>query len=451
MPRTGERLTVRFTDLTPDGAALARVGPATLSVPFGVPGEDALVEVTRGGRRAEGRLVALLRKSADVTPARCPHFGRCGGCQWQHLVPDAQRRLKTRLVRDFLKEHAGVRRDLVAEAIGGEVWAYRSVLRATVGAREGRAVVGFHVAGGARVVDVAACPVQHPANEAILHAVRRAVRALGWPPYDRSTGQGLVRGALGLAARATGEALLVLSTARALPDPTALVHALLDRVPGLVGILHTVQPAPTPELLGPRVRLLWGRAYVEDEIAGYRVRLRPEGDLPPNAGALPLLLDAILRLAAPGADDVVVDLHASTPLAALALAGRAQVAIGLVGSRRLLDDHRAAAAANGVANAVFMARAPRAYLVRAAARGRRPHVALVESRGPGLDPAVVEAVAACGIPRVVSVARSLAACAHDLHAWQQAGYRVERVCPVDLLPHTSHVHVVVGLRRAGGA
>jgi 23S rRNA (uracil1939-C5)-methyltransferase len=392
--------------------------------------------------------VALLRKSADVTPARCQHFGRCGGCQWQHLVPDAQRRLKTRLVRDYLKEHAGLRRDLVADAIGGAAWAYRGVLRATVAAREGRAVVGFHTAGGERVVDVAACPVQHPANEAIIHAVRRAVRALGWPPYDRSTGRGLVRGVVGLAAFATGEALVVLSTARALPDPTALVHALIDRVPGLVGILHTIQPAPTLALLGRRVRLLWGRAYIEDEVAGYRVRLRPEADLPPNPGALPVLLDVIARLAAPGARDAVLDLYAATPLPVLVLAGRAQVATGLVADRRLLEDHRVAAASNGVPNAVFVARDPLRYLARLAARGRTPQVALVESRGPGLDPALVEAAAACGVPRVVSVARSLAACAHDLGAWQRAGYRVERLQPVDLLPHTSHVHVVAELRRA---
>ncbi|MDR7482165.1 MAG: 23S rRNA (uracil(1939)-C(5))-methyltransferase RlmD [Armatimonadota bacterium] len=447
MPRAGERLTVRFTGLTIDGAAIARVGPATVSVPFGVPGEDALVEVTRGGRRAEGRLVALLRKSADVTPARCQHFGRCGGCQWQHLIPDAQRRLKTRLVRDFLKEHAGLRRDLVAETVGGEAWAYRSVLRATVATREGRAVVGFHTAGGTRVVDVAACPVQHPANEAILHAVRRAVRGLRWPPYDRTTGQGLVRGVLGLAAFATGEALLVVSTARALPDPTALVHALIDRVPGLVGILHTIQPAPTLELLGKRVRLLWGRAYIEDEVAGYRLRLRSDGDLPPNPGALRLLLDAIVRLAAPGPRDAVLDLHASTPLPALALAGQAQVATGLVPGRRLLEDYRAAAASNGVPNAVFVAGDPVRYLARLTARGRTPQVVLAESRGVGLEPALVAAVAGCGVPRVVSVTRSLAACAHDLAAWQRAGYRVEHLQPVDLLPHTSHVHVVASLHR----
>ena len=226
-PHVGERLTVRFSAVAPDGSALAHVGTALLSVPFGVPGEDAVVEVVRGGRRAQGRLVALLRKSPDVVRPRCSHFGRCGGCQWQHLLPEAQRRLKTRLVKDYLKDHADVRRDLVRDTVGGgEAWAYRNVVRAVFAEREGVAVVGYHAGGTSRVFDVAECPVQHPANEAILRAARHAARTLGLPVYDRATGAGLLRGVVGLVSFATGEALLTLSTTAPLVNPTDVVHEI---------------------------------------------------------------------------------------------------------------------------------------------------------------------------------------------------------------------------------
>ncbi len=443
----GERLTVHFSAIAPNGWAVAHLGPVTVSVPFGVPGEDAIVEVIKSGRRAEARLIALLRKSSDVIQARCRHFGRCGGCQWQHLTPQLQRRLKTRLTKDFLKQYADVPRDLVAETVGGDAWAYRNAVRAVFAERDGVAVVGFHAAGSAHVLDIAECPVQHPSNEALLHAARHAVRALGLPVYDQSTRTGLIRGMLGLVSFTTGQALLTLSTAAALRNPTDVVHALIDRVPGLVGILSTVQPKPSSDLLGPRVRLLWGRDSVEEEIAGFRMRLRPTTDLPANPRATSLLVDAVVAAAAMRPDETAFDLAAATPLMVFGLAGFAGGVTGVVSTRQEMADAREAAEWNGITNAAFSAGDPLRVLAKAAAH-HRPDAVVVTAQGPGLDPAIAEAVAAARVPRVVYLARSLSTCARDLVRWRQAGYQVISVQPVDLLPQTSHVHLVVALRRS---
>lgn len=442
----GERLTVRLSAVGPNGVAVARLGPVVLSVPFGVPGEEAVVEVTKGGRRAQGRLVALLRKSASTVAARCPHFGRCGGCQWQHLVPEAQRRLKTALVKDFLKEHAGVQRDIVREAVGGEVWAYRTTLSAAFAKRGGVTVAGYRAAASEHVIDISGCPVQHPTNEAILHTVRSAVRALGLPIHDRTSGTGLMRGVLGLVSFATGEALLTLSIARPLRDTAPLVHALVGRVPGLVGILSTVQPGPAPELLGRRLRLLWGRESIVEEVAGLRFVLRPATEVPPNPNAMPLVLDAVRQAAALGTSETALDLTASTPLLALALSRDSALVIGVTPDRQAMADGWQAAEWNGIANAVFYARSPFRVLSRLTGRDR-PHVVVVTARGPGLDEALVQAVAAAGIPRVAYLARSLATCAGDLIRWRQAGYQAVAIQPVDVLPQTRHVHLVVTLLR----
>lgn len=444
----GERITVRFSAVDPDGAAVARLGVVHLSVPFGVPGEEAIVEVTKGGRRAQGRLVALVRKVPDIVRARCQHFGRCGGCQWQHLVLDAQRRIKTRLVKDYLKEHAGVWRDLVADVLGAAPWHYRSTLRAVFGERQGVAIIGYHVSGEPRVLDIAECPVQHPANEAMLRAARHMGRSLNLPVYDRETGRGLLRGIVGVASFASGEALLTLSTAAVVPDPSAVVRAMLDRVPGLVGILHTVQPHPTLELLGPRLRLLWGRDHVEDEIAGFRLRVRPTSELPPNPAAAGALVDAVRRAADLRREDIAFDWSATHPLFVLAMAQDTDSSTGVTPTRRGLGDARDAAAINGITNAIFYARDPLGVFNRYVARGRRPTVVVVTAEGQGLAPETIGAIAAARVPRVVYMARSLAVCARDLRRWEEAGYRLRGVYPIDLLPQTSHIFCVAALRHA---
>jgi 23S rRNA (uracil1939-C5)-methyltransferase len=444
--RSGERVTVKFSGVDLDGSATARVGAGRLSVPFGVPGEEAVVEITRGGRWAEGRLVALLRKSADVQPARCRHFGRCGGCQWQHMSADLQRRTKTRLVKDYLKEHADLRRDLVAETLAGEPWAYRNSLRAVFSERGGEIILGYRAGGADRVLDIVECPVQHGGNEAMLRAAKDAVSNLRLPIYDRQTGTGQVRGILGLASFSTGQTLLTISTTVPPPDPTAVVHALIDRVPGLVGILNTVQPGPAPDLLGTRLHLLWGRDHVEDEIAGFRVRLRPTTQLPANTPAMKALVDAIVSAAQMRPRHVALDMAAQTPAVTLALAQAGDGATGVVSGRRHIEDAWDAARWNGVPNALFTAHEPVGVLA-ALAEHRRPDVVVVTAHGPGVAGMVIDSLVSAGVPRVVYVARSLATCARDLGAWRTAGYSPVSVQPVDLLPQTSHVHLVVALRR----
>ncbi len=444
----GQRLHVHFSAVAPDGAAVARLGAATVLVPFAIPGEDAVIEITEGGRRARGRLVVVRRKSAHSVEPRCPHFGRCGGCQWQHVSLEAQRIMKTGLVRDHLKEHAGVRRDLVRPAVGGGAWAYRSTMQAICAARDGALAVGFHSAAGERVVDVSACPVQHPANEAMLTAVREALRSLRMEPYDRSTGAGLVRGVAGLSSFSTGEALLTLSTSAPIPDRSAVVRCLLDRVPGLVGILSAVRRPGAGDLLGQRQRLLWGRGEVEEEVAGFRLRLRPSTGLPANKPAAGHLVEAVLAAAALSGGEVALDMSAANPLVTLALAGRAESAVGASADRRAAGDGRSAAERNGVVNALFSARDGASVLSGMAVRRRRPALVVVGAEGPGLEARVIRAVVLAETPRLVYMARSLSTCARDLVRLRQAGYAVVGVQPVDLLPHTSHVHLVAGLRRA---
>src|SRR2546430_10071297 len=97
--RAGQKLTLSFRSLNLDGAGVAVAGPLRVAVPFALPGEEAIVEITRGGRRPEGKIVSLVRKSAHAAVPQCRHFGVCGGCQWQHLSYAAQLEHKTRLVR----------------------------------------------------------------------------------------------------------------------------------------------------------------------------------------------------------------------------------------------------------------------------------------------------------------------------------------------------------------
>lgn len=448
--RAGQRVTVRFEALDLEGLAVGQVGDVLVFAPYGIPGEEAVVEITEATRfRARGKIISILRKSPDVAPIQCRHFGRCGGCQWQHITYPVQLRYKTRLVKEYLKEALDLRRDLVREALpSNPIWGYRNLLVATFQDREGQVVLGFHALGGGRVVAIQECPVQHPANVAILKAALDAVVQLGLPIYNPQTRKGSVRGIIGMSSFATGEAMMVLCLKSRIEDPQAFVRAVLDRVPGLVSVMMTVQRSPTLEMKGPRVSLLWGKPYIEEEIAGITLRLGPTSSLPPNPPLLPTLLQVVERQLDLAGEETVVEPYAGTGVLSFSLARVARRVIGIV-PKDQLQLARESAGLNGAFNCTLYTRDPARVLAKLKGQGLTKPFAVLSPPGKGAPPEVIRALVDLGVPRLVYLGRSLPSLARDVGLFQAEGYAVREVQPIDILPHTSHLVSAVRLDRVG--
>lgn len=452
MLRVGQKATLRFSEMDLDGAAVASTGAQHIAVPFAIPGEEALVEITRGGRKAEGKIVTIIRKAAETAPPRCRHFGRCGGCQWQHIPYEAQLRYKTAVVRHALAPLLRGSDASVHDAVGASPWEYRNRIQAAFDIRADRIVAGYYAMRGPEqangedrlIINVQECPIQHGDNVRLLAAAREVVTELGWPIYDRRTGGGLVRGMIGQVGFHSGEAMVVLSTAGEVPDRMALVHAVRRRVLNLTSLLLSVQPAHTPELLG-RILLLWGRPYIEDEIAGLALRLYASAAVPPNPRALPLWLQAIAHAAEVSKDAAVFDAACEEGLVPVSLARRASRVVGVAPDRDAMHRAWENARLNDVDNAVFYTRAPQGVLAKLRERGERFDSLVLIPRGSPAPPALFAEAQRSGVRRVVCASHSPVRLAADLRTAVGAGFRLIQVQPVDLLPQTSRIHCVATL------
>lgn len=441
----GQKVTLKFRGVNLEGAGVAAALRQLVVVPFALPDEEAVVEITAMGRRqAQGKIVTLLRKSPDAVEARCRHFGRCGGCQWQHLSYPAQLQQKTRLVRDHLAANADVLPDLVRETVGAQPWTYRNRIQATFAERRDRVVGGYYALGDRTIINVQECPIQQSANVALLQRARDVIAGTGWPIYDPARGRGLIRGVIGQVGMASGEVMLVLCTTAELPDRMAFVRAVRDRLEGVVSILLSVQPRHTPELLG-RLHLLWGRMFVDDIVVGVRLRLYATPAIPPNPQALPLWVEAIRHAAGLNAGPTVIDVACEEGFVPLALAQGAARIIGIAPDREAMRRAWENARLNGIDTCLFYTRDPAGVLTKLRAKGEQADVVLVTARGRPTPPAVFAAAHALGARRLVCAAYSLTLLEADLKSALSMGYRVTEVQPVDLLPQTSRVHCVAQL------
>jgi 23S rRNA (uracil1939-C5)-methyltransferase len=311
--------------------------------------------------------------------------------------------------------------------------------------RGDRLVAGFHVSGGdLRVINVRECPIQNSANVGALDAARAALVDLDWPVFEPATGRGLIRGFIVQHAVRTDEVMVVLSAVRDIPDRMAAVRAIRDRIPELRSLMLSIVPRRRPELLG-RLQLLWGRDHLEDEVAEIRVRRYPTASIPPNAGAMPAWVEAVAEALRLGGSEAVLDTACEDGFMAVALARRAARVIGIAPDRTAM--HRAwdTAAQNSITTCVFYTRAPERVLEKLHARGERLDAALVTSRENPAGPGLFELLARSGARRLAITGSSLPLLVADLQTAAGAGYQLETVRPVDLLPQTSRIHCVAQL------
>ena len=120
----GERFEVRVERVAHGGFCVGRHEGRAVFVRHALPGELVVAEVTEGheqDRYLRADAVEVLEPSPDrvVAPCRYAGPGRCGGCDWQHATPEAQRRLKAEVVREQLQRLAGIEREVEVEAVPG--------------------------------------------------------------------------------------------------------------------------------------------------------------------------------------------------------------------------------------------------------------------------------------------------------------------------------------------
>lgn len=170
-PLVGKQIPLVIERLSYGGDGVGHYGGKVVFVPYSAPGDELIVVLTEDRLRyARGTVVTKQKLSAERTEPRCPVFGECGGCQWQHLSYPAQCQHKETIFRETLTHVGGIATPNVEPIISArQPWGYRERIRLKVD-REGK--VGFYAAGTHRVVSFTSCAVAHPGLNEFLQKMK---------------------------------------------------------------------------------------------------------------------------------------------------------------------------------------------------------------------------------------------------------------------------------------
>ncbi len=450
--RKGARYQLEISGLGHSGEGVARADNFTVFVEDGLPGDTVTAVVTEVKKNyGRAKLVQVDKPSPYRITPQCSVHASCGGCQLQTFDYSRQLEWKQRRVEEEITRIGGLAGVTVLPVIGMDTpFAYRNKAQYPVQKdAEGRIVLGFYAKGTHKVVEAPqGCFIDHPLNTKAIRAAAFLLNQLNASVYDEQTGVGLFRHIVARTSAARGEVMLVLVTnGMEIPQQQQLLSSLREAVPELVSIAQNINTANTNVIFGRETKLLWGRPTIQDTIGHLTFEISPRSFFQVNPVQTEVLYQKAKEYAGLSGIETVVDGYCGIGTIALFVADQAERVIGIEDVPEAIADAKRNAAYNDIDNAEFFADRVETRLPALVESGLRPDVVILDPPRRGVDPAVLDAVAAAGVSRLVYVSCNPSSLARDLAYLDRVGYETRMVQPVDMFPHTSHVECVVLLER----
>ena len=447
-----------------EGKALAHVDGQVVFVPFAVPGDVVDILVYKKKKNyMEGRIERIVTPSPERLEPFCPHFGVCGGCRWQPLPYPRQLEAKRRQVYDQLVrighlDVPGIEPTLPSKQT---LW-YRNKLEFTASSKRWiyededpealtdaqRCGLGFHVGKFFdKVLDIERCCLQaDPSNDIRLFIKRRAVE-MGLPFYDIRANEGYLRNII---IRSTREGAVMLIVVFAYDDPATREPLLRDTAaafPQISSLYYVINSKLNDSITDRQCILFSGNEAIFESMEGLRFKIGPKSFYQTNTAQACELYRVTREFAALTGSEVVYDLYTGTGTIAQFVSGQASRVIGIEYVPEAIEDARENARENGIDNCEFFAGDMKDILTSSfiAAHGR-PDVIILDPPRAGIHPDVAKVILEAAPARIVYVSCNPASQARDL-ALLADSYRITRVQPVDMFPHTQHVENVCALQR----
>jgi 23S rRNA (uracil1939-C5)-methyltransferase len=385
-----EVVTLRPSHLVVGGAALARDSTGrVVFVDGALPDETVSVELQAVKKDfARARVVEILEPSIDRTEPACEAWHRgCGGCDWQHIRPEAQLELKAEIVFEALSRMGRIHQPRMFLGASVQPWGYRTTVRLAVSAQGN---VGFRSRRSHDVVEIDNCPVAHP----IINEMIAAVRVVG--------------------------------------DSEVILRV------GIASQQATASSRRSGDILGLAEATGYGlQAVVHEDVAGVSLRVSSGSFFQASPQAGDLLVEAVGRAVAD------LDLSSATLVDAYGGIGLFAATVGRAAARVVVVEASASSCGDAVAN--LADRGADAAIVHVRMEDWSPEPAAVVIADParsGLDKVGAARIAETGAPRIVLISCDPASLARDTVLLRALGYQHRYSEVLDLFPNTSHIEVV---------
>lgn len=455
---------VEIIDVAAEGKSIAKVDGMTVFVPFVVPGDVVDIQLTRKRSSfAEGRVVRFTKQSENRIEPFCEYFGTCGGCKWQMLPYEEQIRFKQKQVVDNLTRIGKVELPEISPILGApDTKFYRNKLEFTFSNKRWLTEseissdreftqmngLGFHIPGMFdKVLDIEKCWLMDDLSNRIRNSVREFCLRNDFSFFDIRNQNGLLRTMI-VRNSSIGEWMVIISFYDDDEEKREkLLNHIADSFPQITSLQYVVNQKGN-DTIGDLDVIVWkGEDCIYEEMEGLRFKIGPKSFYQTNSKQAYHLYQVAREFAGLTGTELVYDLYTGTGTIANFVAHDAKRVIGIEYVEEAIEDAKVNAQINNIGNTFFFAGDMKDILDEEfIAEHGRPEVIITDPPRAGMHDDVVKTILFADPLRIVYVSCNPATQARDLNLLDPK-YRVTRVQPVDMFPHTHHVENVVLLER----
>ena len=459
---------IEITGVAAEGKALVRINDIVTFVPNCVPGDIVDLQITKKKHSfMEAKVLRVVKPSKVRCEARCKHFGVCGGCKWQILPYEEQLKFKQQQIVDNLTRIGKIELPEISPILGSKhIYEYRNKLEFTCAEKrwfpwevieaaggldkiDSSYGLGFHIPGAFdKVLDIEECHLMPDINNEIRNSVREYARAHNLTFYNEHTHEGLLR-TLILRNNHKGELMLIVCFGEPIANHQSQITQFLEflhkEFKEIISLLYVENLKFNDTIGDQEVHVYFGQDHIIEEMEDLRFKVGPKSFYQTNTEQAYNLYKVARDFAELTGNELVYDLYTGTGTIANFVSHQARQVIGIEYVPEAIEDAKVNSMINNIENTLFFAGDMKDILNDDfIAKYGKPDVIITDPPRAGMHEDVVNVILNAAPKRIVYVSCNPATQARDL-ALLDAKYRVTKVQPVDMFPHTQHVENVVQL------
>lgn len=451
---------VEIFDIAEDGKGVGRLDELVVFVEKAIPGDLVDVEVYKKKKNfAEARVKNLRSSSKHRVEAFCDHFGICGGCKWQHMDYHAQLEFKQLAVKNALGRIGKLEVSHMESILpSAKTRYYRNKLEFTFSNKkwltsldqeQGEAdmsALGFHIPGRFdKILDIEHCYLQGGLSNEIRNSIGAFTRKMQLPYYDLKQHEGALRNLI-IRTTSIGELMVIVVFAYIDEvDIERTMQFVKESFPSIDSLLYVVNQKKNDTIFDQEIHCYSGRDHIFEEMEGLKFKVGAKSFYQTNSEQAYELYKITREFAGFTGNELVYDLYTGAGTIANFVARHVKEVIGVEYVPTAIEDAVINSQLNGIDNTKFYAGDMKDILTAEFVEIHgKPDVVITDPPRAGMHADVVRRLLEMEAPKIVYVSCNAATQARDL-ALLSEKYKVDRIKPVDMFPHTQHVENVVAL------
>ena len=285
--------------------------------------------------------------------------------------------------------------------------------------------------------------IQDPVIDQVIVALRDLLRRYDLKPYDEKEQSGLIRNLVVRRGHHSGEIMVILVTTRPkIFRVEQLIEQVIKQFPEIVSVMQNINDQNTNAIFGKEWRVLYGQDYITDQMLGNSFQISGPAFYQVNTEMAEKLYQTAIDFAELSEEDVVIDAYSGIGTIGLSVAKHVKDVYGVEVIPEAVENSQKNASINGITNAHYVADSAENAMTKWSKNGIKPDVIIVDPPRKGLTESFIKASVAMQPEKITYVSCNPATMARDIKLYQELGYELKKVQPVDLFPQTHHVEAV---------